>query len=347
MIDDQMTPEEGQLIQQIRAVSKPKLDAAARESIRQDMLSEFRVAISLGQPHSPVVRPHFSIQAAAILVMAAVVVLVVGLTILQRGNSHNITPDGNSVPTASPENVIAGVSTQTSTVPVVAPTSTPFITPSPLVSPELIPSLTATIQPTVQITPSSTPVSLPTLTNDRRITIEGPVTSISEDELTIYGFRIEVASQHPILQIINVGDVVRVHGVLDSSGAVIADLVSNIPDADPADSIATVGLDGPVEAINGNILIVNGISIQLAPDDPLLSTIQPGSFVSVQGNFQTNGSVIVLVVVNIVVVNTTSVQSDCWYHLDAMGMGHWHCDGMGMGMGDSGMGMGDAMGMGG
>jgi hypothetical protein len=55
----------------------------------------------------------------------------------------------------------------------------------------------------------------------------------------------------------------------------------------------------------------------------------------------------VLVVVNIAVVNNTVIQRDCWYHADAMGMGHWHCDGMGMGMGEpDGMGMGDDDGMG-
>lgn len=399
MIDDQLSPEERQLVQQIQSVPKPKLDAVARETIRQDMLTEFRGVMFPAQPHSHGMRPRFSFQTTYIRVAAAVVVvLVAGLFLLQNGTRNH--PGSDSVLTASPANQIAVVPTQTSTSPVVAATptvsttaspvaspestpsltvtllpavstqtravstqtpadsiqtptqsvvvvtSTDFMTASPVVSPELTPGLTATLPLTVEVTPapSSTPVSLPTPTEERIITIEGPVTSIVDDEVTIYGFPIEVAPQHPILQIIDVGDVVRVQGVLDSGGTVLAEVVSNIPDAAAAaNAVVTVGLDGPVEAINGNMLVVNGISIELAPDDPLLQTVQPGNFVSVEGNFQTNGSAIVLVAVNIVVINTTTIQSDCQYHVDAMGMGHWHCDGMGMGMG---MGMGDAMGMG-
>jgi hypothetical protein len=133
-----------------------------------------------------------------------------------------------------------------------------------------------------------------------------------------------------------VGDIVRVQGEYRSDGAVVANVINNIPDTPPTNGAATVGLDGPVEAINDNTIIVNGIPVQLAPDDPLLQTLQVGNFVSVQGNFQTSGSTIVLVVVNIAIVNNTAIQSDCWYHEGGMGMGHWHCDGMGMG----GMGMG-------
>ena len=118
-------------------------------------------------------------------------------------------------------------------------------------------------------------------------------------------------------------------------------VISSTSSAPAADNRATVGLDG-------NIQVVNAISVQLGSNDPLLQTVQPGSFVSVQGNFQISNAGIVLVVVNIAIVDNVGVESNCWYHLDAMGMGHWHCDGMGMGMGNAGMGMGmgDAMGMG-
>ena len=352
MIDDQLSPEERQLVQKIQAVAKPKLEATARETIRQSMLSEFRGTLPPGQPHAPRMRPRFSFPTTPIWVAAAVVVLVVGLLIvIQNGTSNHAALAGSSTPTATPEQQIVVAPTQTAPVPVVAPTATEGVTITPLVSPEFIPSLTRTLPPTTaQVAPSGTPVPLPTLTTESVVTIEGPVTSITDNVVTIYGFQIEVAPQHPILQIIDVGDVVRVEGVLDSSGVVLAAVVSNLPDAAPAaDSRATVGLDGPVEAINGNILIVNGISVQLAPNDPLLQTVLPGSFVSVQGNFETSNAGIVLVVVNIAIVNNISVESGCWYHVDAMGMGHWHCDGMGMGMGNDGMGMGmgDAMGMGG
>ncbi|MBK9746369.1 MAG: hypothetical protein IPO91_06265 [Chloroflexi bacterium] len=101
-------------------------------------------------------------------------------------------------------------------------------------------------------------------------------------------------------------------------------MISFTSSAPAADNRATVGLDG-------NIQVVNAISVQLGSNDPLLQTVQPGSFVSVQGNFQTTNAGIVLVVVNIAIVDNVSVESNCWYHVDARGMGHWHCDGMDMG----------------
>ena len=351
MIDEQLSPEERQLIQRIQAVAKPKLDAAAREAIRQSMLSEFRGTIAPGQPQAPGLRPRFSFHPTPIWVAAAVVVLVVGLLIVvQNGNPNNAAPGETFVPTATPENQIAGAPTPTATMPIVAATATEVMHLTPSVAPELHPSLTLTLSPTAQVAPSGTAIPLPTPTADSMVTIEGPVTSITDNVVTIYGFQIEVDPEHPILQIIDVGDMVRVEGVLAGSGVVLAAVVSNLPEASApaADNRATVGLDGPVEAINGNIVVVNGISVQLAPNDPLLQTVQPGSFVSVQGNFEASNTGIVLVVVNIAIVNNISVESNCWYHLDAMGMGHWHCDGMGMGMGNAGMGMGmgDAMGMG-
>jgi hypothetical protein len=105
-----------------------------------------------------------------------------------------------------------------------------------------------------------------------------------------------------------------------------------------------VGLEGPVESINGNIIVVNGISVELDANDPLLQTVQVNNFVSVQGNFQNRGNIYVLVVVNVTIINDVTINdNNCWSHEGmgmGMGMGHWHCDGMGMGMGGRGMGMG-------
>ncbi|HEX2908012.1 MAG TPA: hypothetical protein VHO69_14175, partial [Phototrophicaceae bacterium] len=136
----------------------------------------------------------------------------------------------------------------------------------------------------------------------------------------------------------------------NNSGVIVATVVSNLATVTNVATGATVGLDGPIQAINGNVVTVNGIPVQFAPDDPRLATLQVGNFLNVQGNFVNNGTVIVLVVVNVTVINNVVINNNpyCWYHDGGMGMAHWHCDGMGMGdaMG-MGMGMGDAMGMGG
>jgi len=191
------------------------------------------------------------------------------------------------------------------------------------------PTQTATL-----ITPTPTPVS------ETLVVVEGPITNVVNNVITIYDIRVEVEPQHPILNLIDVGDYVRVEGTYGSSGMIVASVVSNIPStAVVASNVgATVSLDGPVEAIDGNLVTINGIHVQLDPANPILRTLQVGNFVSVQGNFQGSGAAIVLIVVNFTVINNvTTIESNCWYHDTGMGMGHWHCDGMGMGMG---MGMG-------
>jgi hypothetical protein len=211
---------------------------------------------------------------------------------------------------------------------------------------------------TLPATPDATPQITPTPTNDPDtiIVIEGPVINIVNNIITIFDFDVEVAPQHPILTIIDIGDNLHVEGTYGTGGVIVATFVSNITNTTIVNNTAptaAVRLDGPIEAINGTTLVVNGIPAQLAPNDPILQTARVGDFVSLQGNFENNGTTIILVVVNITIINNVVINENpyCWYHQDGMGMGHWHCDGMGMGMGmgmeaDPGMGMGMGMGMG-
>jgi hypothetical protein len=333
MIDDQLSPDEQNLVQQIRATEKPKLDAAVRDEIRQRVIHEFRAINAPHQQNPPITRPRFSIPLIVGLAAALMIIVLVGLFILQLGNQSSDEIAQFFTATPSPATQVMIAPSATLTVTVEAETSP--ITPT-LSTPTESASITPSTSPSIEPTPPS-----PTATQEVVVIIEGVVTAIANNTITIYGFDIEVEPQHPILQIIEVGDVVRVQGIFSDSTHIIANVVSNILDTTPDNgTVATVGLEGPIESINGNIIVVNGISIQLAPDSPLLQTVQVGNFVSVQGNFENNGTTIVLVVVNIVIVNNVIIESDCWYHEDGMGMGHWHCDGMGMGMGDDGMGMG-------
>jgi hypothetical protein len=201
--------------------------------------------------------------------------------------------------------------------------------------------LTVTTQP---VTSPTTVTATLSATLETVVVVEGPITNIVNNVITIYDYAIEVEPQHPILSLVDIGDTIRVEGEFDTNGQVLATVIGNIPSTNivSGDTEVTVSLDGPIEAIDGNLVTVNGIPVELKPDDPVLETLQVGTFVSVQGNFEGSGQTIVLVVVNVTVINNvTTTESACWYHDDGMGMGHWHCDGMGMGMG-----MGDAMGMG-
>jgi hypothetical protein len=219
------------------------------------------------------------------------------------------------------------------------------------------PATETTPEATPEMTPEATPSATPTPNPNVIIVVEGPVINIVTNIITIYDFNIAVDPANPLLNIIDIGDIIHVEGSFNGAGVIVATVVSNITNITTVSNGATAGLEGPIESINGNIVIVNGIPVQFAPDDPQLATLQIGDFLNVQGNFEGSGTTVVLVVINITIINNVVVNGNplCWFHVDGMGMGmgHWHCDGMGMGMGmgePDGMGMGDdgmGMGMGG
>jgi len=211
--------------------------------------------------------------------------------------------------------------------------------------------LTQTPTPVPDATLTNTPTVTPTPLGGQNVVVvvEGPVVNIVNNILTIYNFNVQVDPQNPILNVIDIGDDVRAQGSFDNHGVLVATTVSNISSTTiVSGGHATVSLDGPIESIDGNHLVINSVPVQLAPNDPLLAKVHTGDFVRVQGNFQGSGATVILVVVNVTVINNVIINGvpTCRYDVDGMGMGHWHCDdGMGMGMGDDGMGMG--MGMGG
>jgi hypothetical protein len=391
MINDQFSPEEQTIIQQIQAVPRLELGSAAREAIRGRMLDEFRVVGQQSAARAAAQTRLVFLAFAGLIVITIIVILVIIAAISSQNTAPQITTTAATpvILSASPEAATVSAFTSTSPALIVSPTAVAQVTltNSKTATPTVITRLpatdtarpsqpptesadvilsTATQEALVVITPSATegreatqevaasttPTAAPSLTpsatatSPALIVIEGPVINIVNNIITIYDFEIEVEPNHPILNLIEIGDLVHIEGAYDEDGVVVAAVISNLTDT-PLVSGATVSLDGPVESINGNIIVVNGIPVQLEADDPLLQTVQVGQFVSVQGNFQGSGPNIVLVVITIVVnTNVTVTNNGCWYHESGMsGMGHWHCDGMGMGMGNPGMGD-DGMGMG-
>ncbi len=175
---------------------------------------------------------------------------------------------------------------------------------------------------------------------DTIIVIEGPIQEININIITIYHMNIQVDVNNPILNLIQIGDVIYVEGAIGANGIIIASVINNLTDVEEVVEGASVGIQGSIEAIDGNRVTVNGITVQFDPNDPLLPTFVVGNFIDVQGNFILVNNVYVLVVINVIVINdidiNVGVPGHCWWHGMGMGMGHWHCDGMGMG----GMGMG-------
>lgn len=216
-------------------------------------------------------------------------------------------------------------------------------------------SVTVIAQPLPDpVTPAPEPIPSPTPVDpDVIIVIEGPVTSINVNVIVIHNFTITVAPQNPILNLISIGDIIRVEGALGRGNVINAIVINNVTQAENVAPGASVSVQGPIESINGNIIVVNGITIQLDPSDPRLDELEVGNFIDAQGNFTVINNVYVLVVVNVVIINNTFVGIPPYCHWHGMGgMGRWHCDsywlyppgywycewrGMGMGMG---MGMG-------
>jgi hypothetical protein len=337
MMDNQFTPDEQKLIERLSAAPRPRIRPPARAAIRERIIQELRA------PTAPVKRPfdnllHLTPRLAAALAAVIAISLLV-LALVQVANQPATT-------LPAPTNQVAVVPSETPDLSTGSTTPMGNASPTPSRGPELTSSMAATTQvPVVSTTPvtATLPATLETV-----IVVEGPITEIVNNVITIYDYHIEVEPQHPILALIDIGDTVRVEGAFDNTGQVLAIVVGNIPSTEnvSGDTEVTVNLDGPVEAIEGNLVTVNGIVVEFESDDPVLETLQVGTFINIQGNFEGSGPTIVLVVVNVTVINNvTSTESACWYHDDGMGMGHWHCDGMGMGMGDA-MGMGDDSGMG-
>jgi hypothetical protein len=337
MTNEPFSPEEQELIRRLREEARPQIDPAARDAIREHMIAEFRMVMA--QPPAPaprlLPRPAPMLAAAAALILVVVVIAQIARPpspaseTLTPPTQVAVVPSETPLPTHTPE-----PPTQTPQPATPTPTRTPI---PPTAADTLMPTATPALPtPDAAVTPDAS------ATMEMAIIVEGPISAIRDNVLTVYNLQVEIDPKHPILRLLEVGDPVRVEGMF-SGGVVMADVVGNMDEITIVDGKpATVNLEGPVESISGSQIVVNGITAQLGPDAP--GGLRVGDFVSVQGNFQNQNGVFVLVVVNVVIINdVTIIESNCWYHETGMGMGmgHWHCDGMGMGMG-----MGDAMGMG-
>jgi hypothetical protein len=62
-------------------------------------------------------------------------------------------------------------------------------------------------------------------------------------------------------------------------------------------------IEGPVQSININIITIYGIDIELDANDPILTVIQIGDILRIEGDLAGSGTTIVIVAVNITIVN--------------------------------------------
>jgi uridine phosphorylase len=340
MNSDDFTPMEQELIKRLQNAPQRRLTPRVEQAIQEKILAE---VLQSRLPAPPTNSAGVAITPMQfILGLAAVCVVVVGVVVAiegQRQQNPPISPAASmetTAPTTEPPSIVTTTSELIETS-----SSTPSITSSPLL----------TDTPTSTHTPAPTPT--PTVSS---VIIEGVIEELSENILKIGDTEIVILAHHPVLELIDVGDVLRVEGTWIADGILLADVVSNLPGA--ADADATVGMVGPIEFIDEGIITINGIEVIIDPRDLVGQSLSIGDFLSVEGNFKLQGARYLLVVSAVEVITKAgmSVSPDCYYEetgmsamgmsmgMEGMAMGRWRCNGMGamgMGMGMGGMGMGN------
>ena len=162
------------------------------------------------------------------------------------------------------------------------------------------------------------------------IAITGPVQAINVNIVTIYNIHIQFNPGDQMLGQLKVGDVISVAGNLVSSGGsimiipvqvvIVGDVEAPDPEATPEitpepssdtnNVPVTIVVEGPVEAINVNVITIFNMDIEVEPTAPILKEIHIGDHIRVEGNPRTRGNTIIIVAVNITIVNVIVVNNN-------------------------------------
>ncbi len=168
------------------------------------------------------------------------------------------------------------------------------------------------------------------------IAITGPVQTINVNIVTIYNINIQFNPDDQMLAQLKVGDLISVAGNLVNSGGsiliipvqvvIVIDVDTTNPEATPeatpepeatpdpnpdtSNVPVTVVVEGPVEAINVNVITVFDIDIEVEPTAPILTTLHVGDHIRVEGNPRPKGNTIIIVAVNITIVNVIIVDNN-------------------------------------
>ena len=71
----------------------------------------------------------------------------------------------------------------------------------------------------------------------------------------------------------------------------------------PGNLPITIVIEGPVQAINVNIITIYNINIELDPDDPNLQIIQIGDIVHIDGDTEELNGTIIIIAINVIIIN--------------------------------------------
>jgi hypothetical protein len=179
-----------------------RLKNAPKPAINPTALTRIRLQLENAPPSPPVssATPGFVMPTLVIVVVAIVIAIVV---IVSSGGESEVIAPTETAPTTATMN-----ETSTATV-----TITPSVTDVPLVeaTEDLTPSETETPTPTQMATETAT--QSPT-----SVTIEGAVQNINGDVIVIFDIPIHVDPDDPLIDAIQIGDVIRIEGEIEGEG---------------------------------------------------------------------------------------------------------------------------------
>ncbi|HRF50656.1 MAG TPA: DUF5666 domain-containing protein [Anaerolineales bacterium] len=155
-----------------------------------------------------------------------------------------------------------------------------------------VPAAQATQQPGVTRTPGAETTRTPQSTRQAgESEFSGTVSSINGNTFVVNGITVVVNGE--IKGPIAVGDLVKVHGVFQADGSVIAREIERADGVRTPQSTRQAGeseFSGTVSSISGSTFVVNGITVVV--NGEIKGPIAVGDLVKVHGVFQADGSVI-------------------------------------------------------
>lgn len=72
---------------------------------------------------------------------------------------------------------------------------------------------------------------------------------------------------------------------------------------DDDDSGVIIIIEGPIKKIDGNIIIIFDIEIEVDPNDPIIRTIRVGDIIRVEGDLRGDGDTIIIIAVTIIIID--------------------------------------------
>lgn len=220
MNDSDFTPQEQEIINRLGNAPQSDLSPDAFDAIRTRILDGMdALPIHNSLPRLGRSTP---MSAPVMTAVAAVLVVVIGVTVLVL-NQPSVIVTPTPIPITMP------------TLTTIPPTGT---TIPPTFTPAVEVTVTQTTPMPVQtMTPEVTPEISLTPTLESVIIVEGPLEAITANIVTIYGIDIALNPDEPLLNVIVVGDVLRIEANYNATTnvivAVTVETVSNQVDVNP------------------------------------------------------------------------------------------------------------------